>query len=154
MLRARSGRRTLMAAVVGFLAAACAPATAPAPAAPAPEARPAPIEPLAGQVRSIGVDMVLDGRTSPDALKSINEGNYEIAMEFTASLDFRRQMNFLHSRSPQNKMGLRDQRLDELLDTQLTVLDVEQRKAAAREMQRLLEEKMYVIPTMAHHRSS
>ncbi len=106
------------------------------------------IEPLAGQMRAIGLDMVLDGRTSPDALKSINEGNYEMAMEFTASLDFRRQMNFLHSRSPQNKMGLRDPRLDELLDTQITVLDVEKRKAAAREMQQLLEEKMYVIPTI------
>lgn len=106
------------------------------------------IEPVAGQLRNIGVDVTLDGRPNPEYRKAALEGSYEMLVDFTADMSFKRQAEFLHSKGPLNKMGLRDEQVDRLLDIQDTVLDVAERRKAALELQRLLLDKMYVVPTI------
>ena len=106
------------------------------------------IEPVAGQLKNVGIELTLDGRPNPEYRKSALDGSYEMLVDFTADMSFKRQAEFLHSKGPLNKMGLKDEQLDRLLDIQDTVLDVGERKKAAQELQRLLLDKMYVVPTI------
>ena len=106
------------------------------------------LEGMAAQLRAIGVDLVLQGKPTADFRKGIIEGSYETAMEFAADMTFKRQQEIMHSKGPFNKYGLNDPKLDELLDAQFTEMDLERRKRASIEMQRYLEEKLYVIPTV------
>ena len=106
------------------------------------------IEPAAGQLRAIGVELTLDGRPNPEYRKAALDGSYEMLVDFTADMSFKRQVEFLHSKGPLNKMGLKDPEVDRLLDIQDTVMDVAERKKAALELQRLLLDKMYVVPTI------
>ena len=106
------------------------------------------IEPMAAQLRAIGVDLVLRGQPTPEYRKAFLSGDYEAAMDFAADMSFKRQLEMVHSTGPLNQFGLSDPKLDALLDAQRTVMDLGRRKQASIEMQRLMEENVYVIPTI------
>ena len=112
------------------------------------QADPVIIEPVAGQLRSIGVEVTLDGRPGPEQRRILLDGAYDVIFDNSSDMSFQRQLQFLHSRGPLNKMGLKDEQVDRLLDVQGSVLDLAERKRASLELQRLLLDRMYVVPTI------
>lgn len=105
-------------------------------------------EPIVEQLRGIGVDLTMEGTTTPALMTRLMKGEYDIALALAASASFKYQWNFFHSKGAYNKMGIIDPKLDEYLEAQRFVLDVEKRKKASIDMQRLMEEKLYAIPTI------
>ena len=58
------------------------------------------------------------------------------------------QRTYLHSKGVYNRYGLNDPRIDDALDTIARATDLDKRKAAAQEMQRVFLEENYIIPTI------
>ena len=106
-------------------------------------------EGMAGQLRQIGVDMEIRVQPTAEWRKATQDGQFETYMDFVAdAVPANYQFTYLHSKGTLNKMPINDPRLDELIDKQAVSLDVGEQKRAALEMQRLLIEKLYVIPTI------
>ncbi len=107
------------------------------------------VEPFASQLGVTGLfDLALEGRPQTDVLQFTREGNFEALFDGVANMSLNNQRNYLHSKGIYNKYGLNDPRIDNALDTINRSLDLNKRKAAAQEMQRVLLEESYVIPTI------
>jgi len=106
-------------------------------------------EGMAGQLRQIGVDMEIRVQPTAEWRKTTQDGQFETYMDFVAdAVPANYQFTYLHSKGALNNMPINDARLDELIDKQATSLDAGEQKRAALDMQRLLIEKLYVIPTI------
>lgn len=106
------------------------------------------IEPLAGQLRAAGIELVLDGRPQADLRKIHLEGKFDVIFELAANMAVKYQRDYIHSKGPLNKFALNDPRIDQAIDTIFRSLDLSKRKTAALELQRVLLEENYVIPTI------
>ncbi len=106
------------------------------------------VEPLAAQVRLAGITAELQGTTAAPFRVAERDGLYETLVTYVGDMAFQRQRDYLHSQSSLNKMGLNDKELDQLIERQGAEADVEKRRQAHIAMQRLLLEKLYIIPTV------
>lgn len=106
-------------------------------------------EMLAGQMRTIGIDMTIKGTEPAVFEKARLEGTYETMMLGSSSmLPDRDLYNYFHSRGGLNSMPIRDNRIDELIETQSREMDVEKRKKLLVEFQHRMLEQNYHAPTI------
>jgi peptide/nickel transport system substrate-binding protein len=106
-------------------------------------------EPFVSQLGVTGLfDLTLDGRPQTDVVRFTQEGNFEALFDGVANMSLNTQRNYLHSKGVYNKYGLNDPRIDDALDTISRSTDLNKRKAAAQEMQRVFLEENYIIPTI------
>ncbi len=105
-------------------------------------------EVTAESFRKIGVTLELRPLEDAVWLKNQNEGAYDIVYvtNFNAT-PVRQWRNILHSKGSLNKAGINDPALDKLIDDQGKEVDVAKRKQMWLEVQRILLEQVYVIPT-------
>lgn len=104
---------------------------------------------FAEQLRSIGVQVVLTPMERAAFLKDQREGNFEAYFNplgrFAPEEDWR---NYFHSQGGLNLGRIADPELDRLIEQVETTVGAEQRQKLYVAVQRLLEEKTYVIPTV------
>jgi peptide/nickel transport system substrate-binding protein len=105
-------------------------------------------EVTAESLRKIGVTLELRPLEDAVWLKNQNDGTYDIVYvtNFNAT-PVRVWRNWLHSKGALNKWGINDPELDKLIDDQGKELDVAKRKQMWLQLQRILMDKVYVIPT-------
>lgn len=106
------------------------------------------LEPTVAQLKKIGVDLTIDGMPQAAYLAAEKAGDYDIVMAHTFTMNMKDTWDYLHSQGAFNSVGINDPRLDELLEVQRSEMSLDKRKQAALEMQRLLLEKLYIIPTI------
>ncbi len=106
-------------------------------------------EMLAGQMKTIGVDMTIKG-TEPAVFEKIRlEGTYETMMLGSSSmLPDRDLYSYFHSKGGLNTMPIRDARIDELIEAQSRELDVEKRKKLLLDFQYRMLEQVYFAPSI------
>ncbi len=106
-------------------------------------------EVFANQMRAIGVDVVLDGYDSATYKVKDEKGEYTANMAFAGNFEpYRTAYGRTHSKGSQNGAGINDPEADRLLDTVVLTMDEKVRKKAALDLQRLLLDKMYYVPTI------
>jgi len=106
-------------------------------------------EAFAGQVRSIGVDMTLQGLPGPEFRTKEGDGNYDVIFTLSGNNDEAGKIHdYYHSKGAVNKIGLADARADAALDTIRSSMDPEVRRRAVLDLQYALLEGYYVIPTI------
>lgn len=105
-------------------------------------------EPLASQAKKIGIDFTIEATTTPDQLQRELKGDFDTTLTSTADMQLKYQWDYFHSTGANNKFGLSDPKLDELLVGMYNAPDVSRRKQAAREFQNMMQEKVYAIPTI------
>lgn len=106
-------------------------------------------EMLAGQMRTIGVDMVIKATEPAVFEKARLEGDYETLMLGSSSMLLDRDLyNYFHSKGGLNSMPIRDARIDELIEAQSRELDVEKRKKLIFDLQHRMLEQNYHAPTI------
>lgn len=106
-------------------------------------------EVAAESLRKIGLTLELRPLEDAVWLKNQNEGAYDLVYvtNFNAT-PVRVWRNWLHSKGALNKAGINDPQLDKLIEDQARELDVARRKQLWLDLQRLLLDKVYVIPTV------
>lgn len=101
---------------------------------------------VASQLNKVGIQLTLEPKETAVARKMEQDGDY--AMTF-AQFDYDPEpdwSNWLHSKGGLAKSGIKDPELDRLIDEQYRELDEAKRKRIWIDIQRLLEQKLYVIP--------
>ncbi len=107
-------------------------------------------EALAEQLRRIGVRLALKPTEAGVFNKAIKDGTFETYYTgFARFLPEAQWRNTMHSKGGLNSFPIRDADLDALLDAQDGELDIAKRKEAFLKIQRLLLDKLYIIPTFA-----
>jgi len=105
-------------------------------------------EPLQAQLAKIGLEVTLRPLPIAEARAEEEKGAFELLVQNTADHEIKYQYEQLHSKGTRYN-DIDDQVLDALLDRAAGSLDLADRKKAGLEMQRLLLEKNYIVPTIA-----
>lgn len=101
---------------------------------------------VASQLNKVGIQLTLDPKETAVARKMEQDGDYTMTF---AQFDYDPEpdwSNWLHSKGGLAKSGIKDTDLDRLIDEQYRELDEAKRKRIWIDIQRLLEQKLYVIP--------
>jgi len=108
-------------------------------------------EVMAQQLKQIGVEMQLDPIELGAFLKAFQAGDFDVATDaFVRFAPERDWNNFAYSKGSGNSFGINDPELDRLIEAQAAELDVKKRQQLFVSIQRLMLDKMYVIPTLSH----
>ena len=106
-------------------------------------------EMLAGQMKTIGIDMSVDGQEPAVWAKKQEEGDFQVLMQNPGNmLPDRNLYSYFHSKGPLNKAPVRDATIDLLVEEQSRELNVEKRKAIILDFQKHLLETYYHVPTI------
>lgn len=102
---------------------------------------------LAEELRTSGIQAELIPTDNAVMLKAKTDGNFELAFDSSEFLVGSEWKNVLHSTGTLNP-GIKDQELDRLIDSFFQEVDEAKQKQIAHQVQRLLLEKNYTIPTV------
>lgn len=106
-------------------------------------------EAMSGQLKKLGIELVLDPRDNATSKKREVAGEYEAIITPLGYASLKSALpDHLHSRGSLNKIGLSDPKLDALLDAIPATFEVDKRKQVALELQRYLLEQVYFVPTI------
>jgi len=101
---------------------------------------------VSAQLAKAGIQLTLDPKETAVARKMEQDGDYTMTF---AQFDYDPEpdwSNWLHSKGGLAKSGIKDAELDRLIDEQYRELDETKRKKMWTDIQRLLLDKLYVIP--------
>ena len=105
------------------------------------------LEALAGQLRTVGIDMEVQLQEPGVANKRYADGEFEtVVWPSNAWMAPNRNYFDVRTGSPSNFYGISDPDLDKLIDQQAGLADKEQRYKVLRQIQQTLIDKMYVVP--------
>lgn len=96
---------------------------------------------------ALGIDLTLDGTDAAVYQQRDAKGEYNVQMGLLISMDTNLRDRF-HSKSPTNTAKIADPELDRLIETFDATGDLEKRRGLARDVQKLLLEKLYAVPTI------
>lgn len=106
------------------------------------------VEMAATQIKNaLGIDLTLDGSDAAVYQSRDSKGEYNIQMGLLLSMDTNLRNRF-HSKGPTNSAKINDPELDRLIEAFETTGDLEKRRGIAKDVQKLLLDKLYVIPTI------
>ena len=102
---------------------------------------------VAGQLQKAGVYVTLEPKETAVAQKGEADGDFIMTFaQFRYEPEGPDWPFWLHSKQAKARVGIDDPALDKLIDEQYKELDEEKRKKMWTDIQRLLLEKLYVIP--------
>lgn len=106
-------------------------------------------EMLAGQMKTIGVEMTVRGQEPAVWLKSHQEGSFEVLMLNSGNmLPDRNLHSYFHSKGNLNTAPVRDSTIDRLIEAQSQELDVEKRKKIIQDFQKQMLDQLYHVPAI------
>ena len=105
-------------------------------------------EPLQAQLARVGIDVTLKPLPVAEARKLEEEGSYDLVMGNTADHQLKNQMEYLYGKGVAYS-GIKDAKLDDMLERMTRHRDEKERMKAGLEAQRYVLEKNYIIATIA-----
>lgn len=106
------------------------------------------VEMAAGQLKTaLGIDLTLEGVDAALYGQRDLRGDFNVQMALPARMDMNVREKY-HSKSALTSGKLNDAELDRLIEALESTGDREKQRATARDIQKLLQEKMYAVPTI------
>lgn len=106
---------------------------------------------LAAQLAKVGIQAELAPKEDAIARKAELDGDFAVTLSnFTYDPDSEAWLFWLHSKQAKARSGIDDRELDALIDAQALELDQAKRKGMWIAIQRLLLDKLYVVPMVTH----
>ena len=106
---------------------------------------------LAEDLKAAGFDIKLEIMERAAFRKAFSEGDYEAVVETGSDWDPTEYwFNTLLSTGSENKAPINDKELDGLIEANIQAVDTAKQKQTAQALQRLLLDKLYLIPTITY----